>query len=51
MAAEGFYILYGAIEDPRQFQVCTMGHLAQSDVDGVEAAFTRVLAVAQRAVA
>jgi 2-aminoethylphosphonate-pyruvate transaminase len=51
MAAEGFYILYGAIEDPRQFQVCTMGHLGPSDVDGVEAAFTRVLAGAQRAVA
>ncbi|HUQ06078.1 MAG TPA: aminotransferase class V-fold PLP-dependent enzyme [Kofleriaceae bacterium] len=51
MAAQGFYILYGAIEDPRQFQVCTMGHLTAADVDGVEAAFTRVLAGAQRAVA
>lgn len=48
MAAEGYYILYGAIEDPRQFQVCTMGNLTPHDVDGVKAAFTRVLGNARR---
>jgi 2-aminoethylphosphonate-pyruvate transaminase len=51
MAAEGYYILYGAIEDPRQFQVCTMGDLDGDDVDGVKRAFTRVVRGAERAVA
>ena len=48
MAAEGFYVLYGAIEDPRQFQVCTMGHLTAADVDGVKTAFSRVVVGARR---
>ncbi len=51
MADEGFYILYGAIEDPRQFQVCTMGDLSAADVDGLKTAFTRVLGRDVRAVA
>src|SRR5262249_30820737 len=52
MAREGFYILYGIIEDPSQFQVCTMGDLSDADVDGVKRAFTKVLSgVRQRAVA
>jgi len=49
---EGYYILYGMIEDPSQFQVCTMGDISQADVDGLKRAFTKVLsAVRQRAVA
>jgi aspartate aminotransferase-like enzyme len=52
MAREGYYILYGVIEDPSQFQVCTMGDLSTADVEGLKRAFTKVLSgVRQRAVA
>lgn len=51
MAAEGFYILYGAIEDPTQFQLCTMGDLSQDDIAALCSALTRVLAARSRAVA
>jgi alanine-glyoxylate transaminase/serine-glyoxylate transaminase/serine-pyruvate transaminase len=52
MAREGYYILYGVIEDPSQFQVCTMGDLTHDDVEGLKRALTKVLsAAAQRAVA
>jgi aspartate aminotransferase-like enzyme len=52
MEREGFYILYGMIEDPSQFQACTMGDLSEADVDGLKRAFTKVLSgVRQRAVA
>lgn len=43
MAREGYYILYGVIEDTRQFQVCTMGDLTTADVDGLKRALTKVL--------
>lgn len=49
MAREGYYILYGVIEDPRMFQVCTMGDLSEAQIDGLKRAFTKVLtAVNQR---
>jgi aspartate aminotransferase-like enzyme len=51
MAREGYYILYGVIEDPRQFQVCTMGDLTADDVDGLKRGLSKVLGAAQRAVA
>ncbi|MCB9560461.1 MAG: alanine--glyoxylate aminotransferase family protein [Kofleriaceae bacterium] len=51
MAREGYYILYGIIEDPSMFQVCTMGHLSQADIDGVKQAFAKVLGARRRAVA
>ncbi len=52
MAREGYYILYGMIEDPRQFQVCTMGDLSAADIEGLKRAFSKVLSsVRQRAVA
>jgi aspartate aminotransferase-like enzyme len=52
MEREGFYILYGMIEDPSQFQACTMGDLSTADVDGLKRAATKVLSgVRQRAVA
>jgi aspartate aminotransferase-like enzyme len=51
MAREGYYILYGVIEDPSQFQVCTMGDLDRNDVAGLKRALTKVLGAAQRAVA
>lgn len=51
MAREGFYILYGIIEDPRMFQVCTMGDLTPANIAGLKHAFTKVLRAQQRAVA
>jgi aspartate aminotransferase-like enzyme len=52
MEREGFYILYGMIEDPSQFQACTMGDLSPADVEGLKRAATKVLSsVRQRAVA
>jgi aspartate aminotransferase-like enzyme len=51
MSREGFYILYGAIEDPAQFQICTMGDLTQAHIDGLKRALNKVLGVRRRAVA
>jgi hypothetical protein len=51
MAREGYYILYGVIEDTSQFQLCTMGDLDQDDVDGLKRAMSKVLSARQRAVA
>ncbi len=49
MADEGFYILYGIIEDPTLFQLCTMGDIREEHMIGLERAFSRVLAQKQRA--
>ena len=51
MSREGFYILYGLIEDPSMFQLCTMGDLSARDLDALKDAFDRVLRGAARAVA
>ncbi len=51
MAREGFYVLYGIIEDPSQFQICTMGDLTDLDIAGLKAAFNKVLLNRARAVA
>jgi aspartate aminotransferase-like enzyme len=51
MAQEGFYILYGVIEDPSMFQLCTMGDLTDLDIAGLKAAFSKVLQASARAVA
>ena len=51
MAREGFYVLYGLIEDPSMFQLCTMGDLTDLDVFGLKAAFNKVLHNRARAVA
>ncbi|MBX3155347.1 MAG: alanine--glyoxylate aminotransferase family protein [Deltaproteobacteria bacterium] len=51
MAQEGFYILYGVIEDPSMFQLCTMGDLTDLDLAGLKAAFSKVLLTSARAVA
>ncbi|HEU0029372.1 MAG TPA: aminotransferase class V-fold PLP-dependent enzyme [Kofleriaceae bacterium] len=51
MAREGFYILYGIIEDPSMFQLCTMGDLTDLDIAGLKAAFNKVLRDRARAVA
>ncbi len=48
MAREGYYILYGVIEDPRMFQVCTMGDLGSEEIEGLKRAFTKVLSSVQR---
>ncbi len=51
MAREGFYILYGIIEDPSMFQLCTMGDLTDFDIAGLKSAFNKVLRDRARAVA
>lgn len=51
MAREGFYVLYGLIEDPSMFQLCTMGDLTDLDLAGLKAAFNKVLRNHARAVA
>jgi 2-aminoethylphosphonate-pyruvate transaminase len=51
MAREGFYILYGIIEDPSMFQLCTMGDLTDLDIAGLKSAFNKVLRDRTRAVA
>lgn len=51
MAREGFYVLYGLIEDPSMFQLCTMGDLTDLDIAGLKAAFNKVLRDRARAVA
>lgn len=51
MAREGFYVLYGIIEDPSMFQLCTMGDLTDLDLAGLKAAFNKVLRDRARAVA
>lgn len=51
MAREGFYVLYGIIEDPSMFQLCTMGDLTDLDIAGLKGAFNKVLANHARAVA
>jgi 2-aminoethylphosphonate-pyruvate transaminase len=51
MAREGFYVLYGLIEDPSMFQLCTMGDLTDLDLAGLKAAFNKVLRDRTRAVA
>ena len=51
MAREGFYVLYGIIEDPSMFQLCTMGDLTDLDLAGLKAAFNKVLQNRTRAVA
>lgn len=51
MAREGYYILYGLIEDPSMFQLCTMGDLSDLDVAGLKQAFHKVLGAKTRAVA
>ncbi len=51
MAREGFYILYGLIEDPSMFQLCTMGDLTDLDLAGLKAAFSKILGKHARAVA
>jgi len=51
MAREGFYILYGIIEDPSMFQLCTMGDLTDLDIAGLKNAFNKVLRARAVAVA
>ena len=51
MAREGFYILYGIIEDPSMFQLCTMGDLTDLDIAGLKHAFNKILLDRARAVA
>ena len=51
MAREGFYVLYGIIEDPSMFQLCTMGDLTDLDIAGLKNAFNKILAAHARAVA
>ena len=51
MAREGFYILYGLIEDPSMFQLCTMGDLTDLDIAGLKNAFNKILRDRARAVA
>jgi aspartate aminotransferase-like enzyme len=51
MAREGFYILYGIIEDPSMFQLCTMGDLTDLDIAALKSAFNKVLRDRARAVA
>ena len=51
MAREGFYVLYGIIEDPSMFQLCTMGDLTDLDLAGLKHAFHKILRDRARAVA
>jgi 2-aminoethylphosphonate-pyruvate transaminase len=51
MEREGFYILYGLIEDPSMFQLCTMGDLTDLDIAALKVAFNKVLRDRIRAVA
>ncbi len=51
MADEGYYILYGDIDDPTVFQLCTMGDLKEENIAGLKSALTRVLTASRRAVA
>ncbi len=44
MEAQGFYCLYGIPGDQSHFQLSTIGHLTDDDVQGVKAALSQVLA-------
>ena len=43
MQAEGYYLLYGIPGDDSHFQLSTIGDLSQHHIDGLKAAFGRVL--------
>ena len=43
MESHGFFVLYGIPGDETSFQLSTIGHLSDGDVDGARRALTAVL--------